>query len=389
MSVEEQALSSAGDVIRRSLPEAVYLFASFFQRKARKFHAISERGTLFARVTLTAALALICALAGYLVMLLDPFNGIEGIMGAYERAAWAALIPLIAVPPICWLLGRHSDKPIFSTFLNLGLVTSTALTVIPGIIILAGANASALAADIGKLRTGRAEGTPVHRVYCGGIERRAEIGAAMRDLNRIAAQLMRNTREIQANTRQLARNRVEVNAAGQEMLRARAAGEPEHAQVAALFAAMERGRGVMERGLAIQERSLEINRRNLDLIDRSIDLEMEQTKAPLRLFAGYPVATAFLAIGVFAGLMIWLFAGVNAWLLIVTPQPTRKRKILLGTSLVILFVTLWIGFGLLRSGFLEALIQETPSREMLLAQTKTQFEEAAPMCGKLNNYGLW
>ena len=389
MSVEQLASKPALDVIKAALPEAIYLFASFFRRKGRKFRAISEQGTLYRRVTLTAALALICAVATYFVTILDPFNGLEGLMGAYERAAWAAMIPLIAVPPICWLLRRHSEGPIFWTFMNLGFVTSTALVVIPSIILLAGVNASSLANDIGKLRAGRAQGTAVHAVYCGSIEKQAELSSVMRDLNRNSAQLLRNTRALEANGRALVRNRDEVNAAGQRMLRARAAGEPEGIYVAELFAAMGRGQDIMERGLEIREQSLAIHERGFSLMDRSIDLELEQTKAPLRLIASYPVAATFFVVGALAGLLIWLFAAVIAWLLIVTPQPGGVKKRVAGFSIIILFGALWIGFGLLRSGMLEAMVQEVPSQEMILAQTKSQFEAAAPMCGQLNNYGLW
>src|SRR4051812_1015485 len=65
MSVEELSLGAARDIIKSALPEAVYLYSSFIRLKERKFSAISEQGTLFRRVTVTAALALICGFATY------------------------------------------------------------------------------------------------------------------------------------------------------------------------------------------------------------------------------------------------------------------------------------------------------------------------------------
>jgi hypothetical protein len=387
--IEGQAAKSAADIIRQSLPEAIYLFASFFRRRAQKFHVISEHGNLWSRMSLTGALALICALSSYLVTLLDPFSGIEGIMGPYQRAAWAALVPLITVPPICWILRRQSGRPIFSTFLNLGLVTSTALMVIPSVIVLAGANASALNDDVIRLRAGRAQGRPVHTVYCGSIQRRVEIAATMRDLARNMERLKQNMRTLQFNGQQLMLNRQEVDAAGRRMLTARASGRPEDAERTQLFEAMERGQGIMERGLQIQDRGLSIQRSGIDTMEKSIDLENEQTMAPLRLVASYPVAATFLGIGVVAAILIWVFAAVIAWRLIVSTQPTRMRKVILGGTIVVLFTVLWIGFGLLRSGLIEALIQESPDQEMMLAQIKDEVSEAKPMCGRLNNYGLW
>jgi hypothetical protein len=389
VSVEELTLKSAAELIRRTLPQIIYLFASFFRRRARRFHAISEHGTLLDRVALTASLALICALTSYLVTSIDPFDGMEGVMGGRQRAIWAALIPLIAMPPICWLLQRHSDRPIIATFLNLGLVTSATLIFLPSVLLLAGVTSSALSGDIAKLRAGHAAGTPVHDIYCGSIERRAEIGATMRDLNNGNSDLVRLAHALQANMRDLAKNREEMNAAGNRMLAARRAGQPEDLYAAQLFAAMERGTRIMEQGLSINEKDEAVLRRNLDLEIRSIDLENEQTLAPLHLISAYPVAAIFLGISAFVGLLIWLFAAVIAWALVVTPQPTRRRKLVVGTLLVLIFAGLWIGFGLLRSGVLEEMIQESPSREMLVAQTRAQFEASTPMCGPLNNYGLW
>gem|GEM_PF-4755358 len=372
--------------MRRALPEIVYLFASFFRRKAAKFRAISENGTLFRRVTLTTALAVFCGIATYLVLKLDPFDGIEGFMGAPERAQWAALVPLIGAMLMYLLLRRYADQPMLATFLNLGLVMSTALTVIPGVLIYAGVNASALGTDIRNLRAGRGAGTPVHAVLCGSIETRAAIEAVVRTEDRIQLRLTEHMRALLTNQREVLRNQGDLAAATRRLTAAR---ERDIEAEQAFEAAMDRGLGLMERGLAINDRQLRLQRRALDVADRYIDLQYWQTNAPVRLLRSYPVATTFLAIAAVAGLLIWLFAAVIIWRLIATPQETRRRRILAKTTIVVMFLFIAVSSGMLRSGVLEALVQELPSRAMLFAQLRAQFDAATPMCGRINNYGLW
>lgn len=403
MSAESLLLKEAAPTVRRSLPAIIYLFASFLRRKAAKFRAISEEGTLFRRVMLTAALALTCGFISYLLYRLDPLDGLEGIMESSQRAVWTALVPMIAVLLTYWLVRRPFPESALFTFLNLGLVTCTALVVVPGFLSLAGSNASTLAFDTRQLKAGRGAGTPVHEIYCGTIQERAEIGAMMRRLNRLSQRLAANGRLLAENGRSLARSAEELNqntrrldTAGTRLFQAGGPGRADPALLREFVEARRSGLAIVMRGLALQRQGhalqvegLAWHREGVAIEERSLDLEYRQATAMYRLLGAYPVATTFLVVAIVTGLLIWLFAGVIVWKLVVKPQPTRKRKALAGASVVLVFLVLTVGMSVLRSGLLEILIQEPPSREMLEAQLRSQFEAAAPMCGRLNNHGLW
>ncbi len=403
MSAESLFLKEAWNTVRRSLPDIVYLFANFFRRKALKFRAISQRGTLLERVTLTGALTLACGLVSYVLYRLDPFEGLEGIMPPAERAFWTALVPLIAAFLAYWLVRRPLAEPILSTFLNLGLVTCIALTVIPGVLSLAGAKTSAFATDVGQLQAGRGAGTPMHQIYCTTIQERAEINAMMRRLSRLSQRLSTNGRLLAQNghaliesARLLDQNGRRLDAAGMQIVQAGGPGRAHPATLQEFLDTRRSGLELMRQGMALQREGMALQREGFALhregfaIDyRVLDLQLRQSTAPYRLFGAYPVAAAFLIIAILSALLMWLFAAVIAWKLVVTPQPTRKRKIFVGASLVLAFLLVTVGFSLLRSGLLEVLMQEPPARDMLEAQLRTQFETAVPICGRLNNYGLW
>ncbi len=403
MSVDALFWKQAGEAIRRSLPDMLYLFDSFLRRRAQKFRTISQDGIKFKRVSLTAALAVTCGAASYALYRIDPFDGLQGIMPSPERALWTAIVPLIAAFLAYWLMRWTLREPILPTFLNLGLVTCIALTVIPGILSLAGANASALASDVRQFRAGRAEGTPVHRIFCTTLEERAEIDALMRRLNRNSQQLVRHNGRLLANTRATIENSQQMAPIIQRLRALKGqidrAGGPERVDRAILRAfeeAMQEGEPIADRGMARAEQALVLYGQSrvlmeegLAINDRALDLRMRQTKAPYRLLGAYPVAAALLVVAILAGLLLWVFSAVIAWKLVVTPQPTRTRKAMVGTSLVLVFLLVSVGLSLLRSGLVEVWIQELPTQDMLTAQLRTQFEAAAPMCGRLNNHSLW
>ncbi|HWT31302.1 MAG TPA: hypothetical protein VN240_09795 [Propylenella sp.] len=403
MSVDAILWKQAGDAIRRSMPDMLYLFDSFLRRKALRFRAISQDGTKFKRVTLTAALAVTCGAASYALYRIDPLDGLQGIMPSPERAFWTALVPLIAAFLAYWLMRWTLREPILPTFLNLGLVTCIALTVIPGILSLAGANASALASDIRQWRAGRGAGTPVHQIFCTTLEERAEIDALMRRLIRNSERLARNGRLLEANGRAVLVNTRRLQPNGQRLAALKAqidqAGGPERVDPAihqAFFDTVREGFPIVQRGMMLNERGFELVRQGQSwqeegfaIHDRALELQWRQTTAPYRLHRAYPVATAFLVVAIVASLLMWVFSAVIAWKLTVSPQPTRKRKGAVGTALVLVFLLVSVGLSLLRSGLAEVFIQELPSREMMEAQLRSQFETATPMCGRLNNHGLW
>ncbi|MEA3000849.1 MAG: hypothetical protein QOK17_2682 [Sphingomonadales bacterium] len=389
MSVEEISLSSARDVIKSALPEAVYLFSSFTRLKERKFSAISERGTLYRRATVTTALALICGFATYLVLSLDPFADLTGVMGPIQRGAWAALTPLIAMPPLYALLKWHSKERLASTFLNLGLVTATALMVAPSVLLTAGVELSMLGNDMRALRAGHGAGTPVHDVFCGSVEDRARMLVTMNAMRQIGPRLQRNTNAQLRSMREQAEIQRIGNAQAQELLSARRAGRPAGQLAAQLFATAERGMAATERAQDLIDESLALNRQNLMLLYRSLEIQRHLNNAPLRLIAAYPVAAVFLAVAVFFGVLIWAAATVMIWRLIVTPLSPGKSKLIARVTVTLVLLVFFLGFSILRSGMLEILLGEPPSQDTLLAQTRSQFETVAPICRELDNYKLW
>ena len=403
MSAEAVFWQQATKAISRSVPDMVYLFDSFLRRKAAKFRAISQDGLKLKRVTLIAALAVTCGLVALVIYKLDPLDGLEGVMPSPERALWTALAPVLAAFLAYWLVRWRLPAPILATYLNLGLVTCIALTAIPGILILAGANVSSLASDVRQLRAGRGAGTPVHQIYCGSLEERAEIGALMRRLERNSDELAQNGRALEAQGRMLLENTrlLAPNAARLRALRVQIdeAGGPERVDPAVNqaffetvregFPIVQRGMRLAEQGQRLQLRGLNLQREGLDIQYRALDLRDNQSTIRFRLLGAYPVATAFLIVAVIIGWLIWLISAVIAWRLTVSPQPTKRRKALVGSGLVLVFLIVSVGFNILRSGLVEVWTQEVPSLDMIDARLRSEFAAAAPMCGRLNNHGLW
>ena len=243
----------------------------------------------------------------------------------------------------------------------------------------------------------------MHRIFCTTLEERAENDALMRRLNRNSQQLAHHTGLLLANTRATSEStqRLVPNARRLRALKGQIdqAGGPERVDPAilqAFFDTMREGLPIVQRGMALGEQAMvlfeqgeALREEGLAIQDRALDLQMRQTTAPYRLLGAYPVAAALLVVAMLAGLLLWLFSAVIAWKLVVTPQPTRTRKAVVGTALVLVFLLVSVGLSLLRSGLVEVWIKELPTQDMLTAQLRTQFEAAASMCGRLNNHDLW
>ncbi len=389
MAAQDLWLKAVWDNIRRTSPELVYLYASYFRRNARKFRAISEGPTLFHRATFAAALGSVCILASYAAVLMDPAKDFPGLMSAEKRAVWAALVPVLAALPMYWLLRRYSKEPIFFTFLNLGFVTSTAVMVIPTIIGLAGFHASSMDTDFANLRAGRADGTALHEVFCGSLEKQAIHLSLLYQQERMAPQLE------QAHARMLA-GRQEVEASRREtdamIQRLQMAGGPSPANKALMdeyMAGMQQRLEVTRRELARTKETTRLLVANIDLIERSTAMVEEQVFTPWRFAKAYPVATLFLAIAWIVGVLLWLFAAVICWALVVKVQQTKWRRRLVGSVVVALFATTMVSFGALRSGVLESFAKEEQSLAALQGQLQARFQLMGSMCPRLDNQGLW
>ncbi|HEX8642530.1 MAG TPA: hypothetical protein VF702_01295 [Allosphingosinicella sp.] len=388
MSALELTLKTALRIIRHSLPEVIYLHASYIQRKARGFRAISEAPTLFHRVAISAALALVCVIASYLSLLLDPAKDFPGLMSAEKRAVWAALVPVIAALPMHQLMRHLSVEPNFFTFLNLGFVTSTALMVIPGIIALTGFHASSLDTDYARLRAGRAEGSAVHQFICGGLESQAIELALLRHEERIQPALQAALSGMPSGRQEMNDSQRETEALLQQL---QSTEDPRDAEVVGgrYLDALRRRLVVTQREVA---RTNEVNRlmqANNDVLRRSIQVIEHQTSAPWRFAKAYPVASLFLGIASLVGMLLWVFAGVICWALVGRPQPTKWRRRLTGVMIVALFFIFMAGFGLLRSGLLEVLIQEAPASAVVETQLRARYELMSVMCPDLETHGLW
>lgn len=390
MSVEATATKSASEIIRGALPAVAYLLAAFLRLNARRFRAISEKGPFLRRLRLTAALALITGLVSYLLIRTDPLHDLPGLASAEHRAALTALVPLFAMPPMYLLLKWHSKGPAFSTFLNLGLVTSTMLMLIPGTLQFVGANSSALANDMRNLRAGHAAGTPIHQLYCGSIEARAAMEANLRQQDRMQTRLAQNMWAQMANMRLQETHRQKVEERGQRLLRARSAGQPEDALARDLLEALGEGMQLTEQAVPIFEEAMALHRQNLDIMEQGVALQERQAYSPWSIFPAYPTFLGFFVVASIFGLAFWSFAWIITWKLVVTPQSVRWRKWVAGISVVFAGLLLVVALIVLRSGLLEvSLVQELPTRAMIVEQVHAQFDAAAPMCGRMNNYGLW
>lgn len=184
MAISSSLIRFGETIIQRSLPQIVYLFASFLRPRPRRFRAISEKGTLFDRVALTTALALTCALVTIAILLMDPLEVVDSPVKIGRYAAWVAIAPLLAIPPLYLLLRRHTKRQSFFTLLNLGLVTTATLMLIPGLLEVASISFTSFGNDFNRLKTGRAAGTHLHQIYCGNFEDRAAMQATMNALQR-------------------------------------------------------------------------------------------------------------------------------------------------------------------------------------------------------------
>lgn len=389
MAAQELGLKTGLDIIRRSLPELVYLYASYFRRNGRKFRAISEGPTLFQRVALTAAVALVCVLTSYAAILLDPAKDFPGLMSAEQRAIWAALVPVIAAFPAYWLLQRYSKEPLFFTFLNLGFVTSSALMLIPAIIGLAGFHASSLSTDYANLRAGRGEGTGIHEFICGGLESQADGLALLNQQERIGPELQVALSGMPGGRQEMYASQRKTEALAKELRRAGGPSPANDVPMAQYMGALRERLEITRREVT---RTNEVNRlmkANIALTQRSIDLMDHQAGALWRFAKAYPVATSFVAVAWLVGILLWLFAAVICWALVVRDQRSKWRRRLAGFTVVALFLTTMAGFALLRSGMLEALVQETPTSSALQAQLQDRYQLVEAMCPRLYNAGLW
>jgi hypothetical protein len=391
MDISSSLIRFGETIVRRSLLEVVYLFASFLRPKPRKFRAISEKGTLFDRVALTTALALTCALVTIFILLMDPLELVDSPAKIGRYAAWSALAPLLAIPPLYPLLKRHTRQRTFFTLLNLGLVTTAALIAIPGLLQVASINFTSFGSDSDRLKAGRAAGTHLHRIYCGNFEDRAAMQATMNALQRNTVAQQQIIRETLTNYREGLRARDRVETLGRRLYQQRLAGHGiRYADLIAFDEADQHAFSVSERALEIAGRSYALLRQGLRLQERGLSLQDRITKSPLRLAAAYPVTTLLFGLALIAGVTIWIFAGAMVWFLTVKEQETRRARWAAGATVVLVFLLLLAGLAALRSAaLLEAIISPTISMEMAQAQIRTEFEAAEAWCGRLNNHGAW